>query len=115
MIFAGHRASLMASLIAYRGGCSLPHNSRLQRTWPANRLHRECVTICASRAAPLKRRSVSQPALLARGSRATIFGMTRIDKALEQILRGTSDSSVRFEDLRSLLLRLGFAERSRGS
>ena len=41
--------------------------------------------------------------------------MTRIDKVVEQILRGTSDSSVRFEELRSLLLRLGFAERSRGS
>jgi predicted RNA binding protein YcfA (HicA-like mRNA interferase family) len=31
------------------------------------------------------------------------------------VLRGTSDANVRFEDLRNLLLALGFAERSRGS
>ncbi|MBK5260312.1 MAG: type II toxin-antitoxin system HicA family toxin [Thermoanaerobaculia bacterium] len=41
--------------------------------------------------------------------------MTRGDKNLEQVLRGTSDANVRFEDLRNLLLALGFAERSRGS
>jgi hypothetical protein len=42
---AGDRASIIASLIAIRGGCSLPHNSRLQRTRPANLPHRQCVTI----------------------------------------------------------------------
>jgi hypothetical protein len=43
--FAGDRASIIASLIAIRGGCSLPHNSRLQRTRPATLPHRQCVTI----------------------------------------------------------------------
>lgn len=41
--------------------------------------------------------------------------VARSDKALEQILRGTSDSNIRFDDLRSVLLGLGFAERTRGS
>jgi hypothetical protein len=36
------------------------------------------------------------------------------DKVLEQILRGTSDGSIAFRDLRNLLLRLGFAERTKG-
>ena len=31
-----------------------------------------------------------------------------------QVLRGSSDANIRFGDLRSLLLRLGFAERIRG-
>lgn len=33
----------------------------------------------------------------------------------QRVLSGTSDANTRFEDLRSLLLRLGFAERVRGS
>ena len=37
------------------------------------------------------------------------------EKTLEQILDGRSDANVRFEDLRSLLLALGFVERTRGS
>ncbi len=41
--------------------------------------------------------------------------MTRADKVLEQVLRGTSDANVAFSDLCSLLLRLGFTERVRGS
>jgi hypothetical protein len=36
------------------------------------------------------------------------------DKVLEQVLRGTSDASVSFRDLRNLLLRLGFDERTKG-
>ena len=32
-----------------------------------------------------------------------------------QILRGGSDANIRFEDLRGLLIHLGFEERSRGS
>jgi predicted RNA binding protein YcfA (HicA-like mRNA interferase family) len=36
-------------------------------------------------------------------------------KTLERVLRGTSDSNIRFEDLRRLLLGLGFDERIRGS
>ena len=36
-------------------------------------------------------------------------------KALEKILRGTSDANVSFEELRRVLQNLGFAERIRGS
>lgn len=35
-------------------------------------------------------------------------------RVLEQVLTGTSDTNVRFEELRSLLVALGFAERIRG-
>ena len=41
--------------------------------------------------------------------------MTRPQLLLERILRGTSDASISFDDLRNLLRRLGFEERSRGS
>ncbi|MEK7760347.1 MAG: type II toxin-antitoxin system HicA family toxin [Nitrospirota bacterium] len=41
--------------------------------------------------------------------------MTRSDKLLERILRGTSDANIPFEGLRHLLLGLGFEERIRGS
>ena len=41
--------------------------------------------------------------------------MSRHEKLLALVLRGTSDASVSFDDLRSLLLRLGFEERTRGS
>jgi predicted RNA binding protein YcfA (HicA-like mRNA interferase family) len=37
------------------------------------------------------------------------------DSVLLQVLRGSSDANVRFADLRGLLLRLGFAERVKGS
>jgi predicted RNA binding protein YcfA (HicA-like mRNA interferase family) len=37
------------------------------------------------------------------------------DKTLERILAGASDASVRFEDVCSLLARLGFQLRVRGS
>jgi predicted RNA binding protein YcfA (HicA-like mRNA interferase family) len=37
------------------------------------------------------------------------------EKILEQILRGTSDASVEFRDLCSLLRRLGFVERTKGA
>ena len=36
-------------------------------------------------------------------------------KTLRQVLSGTSDASIRFEDLCSLLEALGFARRSKGS
>ena len=36
-------------------------------------------------------------------------------KLLFQVLRGASDANIPFDDLRSLLLRLGFEERIRGS
>ena len=40
--------------------------------------------------------------------------MSRHDKTLRRVLRGESDQAVRFDDLRSLLRRLGFDERQRG-
>jgi hypothetical protein len=36
-------------------------------------------------------------------------------KILEKVLRGASDANIPFEGLRRLLLKLGFAERVRGS
>lgn len=41
--------------------------------------------------------------------------MGKYEKLLEQILRGTSDANIAFDDLRQLLLRLGFEERTRSS
>jgi len=41
--------------------------------------------------------------------------MARHEKTLDRILRGGSDASIAFEDLRGLLLHVGFAERIRGS
>ena len=41
--------------------------------------------------------------------------MTSPKKTLEKVLRGTSDANIRFDDLRSLLLALGFEERIKGS
>ena len=35
-------------------------------------------------------------------------------KTLDRVLRGTSDANIRFDDLRRVLKRLGFAERMRG-
>jgi hypothetical protein len=39
----------------------------------------------------------------------------KYEKLLFQILRGTSDANIAFDDLRQLLLRLGFEERRRDS
>ncbi len=41
--------------------------------------------------------------------------MSKYDKLLFQILRGTSDANVPFDDLRHLLTSMGFEERIRGS
>lgn len=41
--------------------------------------------------------------------------MSRFDKLLVQLLRGTSDANFAFDDLRAILLHFGFEERSRGS
>ena len=41
--------------------------------------------------------------------------MTRYDKLLARILSGRSDANIDFDDLRKLLLHLGFQERVRGS
>ena len=40
--------------------------------------------------------------------------MSRADKTLERVLRGTSDAGIHFSDLSTLLSRLGFDERIRG-
>jgi predicted RNA binding protein YcfA (HicA-like mRNA interferase family) len=41
--------------------------------------------------------------------------MSKHDKLLDKILRGTSDANISFENLCQLLQRLGFAMRVRGS
>ncbi len=41
--------------------------------------------------------------------------MARYDKLLLRILQGQSDANIAFDDLRQLLLYLGFEERIRGS
>ena len=41
--------------------------------------------------------------------------MSKHNKLLARLLRGTSDASFSFEDLRRVVLRLGFEERVRGS
>lgn len=41
--------------------------------------------------------------------------MTRWDKLIDRILRGTSDAGIGFDDLCTLLTHLGFALRVRGS
>jgi hypothetical protein len=41
--------------------------------------------------------------------------LANADKLLDAILRGASDANIPFEGLRSLLLRLGFQERIKGS
>lgn len=41
--------------------------------------------------------------------------MTRVERTLTRVLSGTSDRNIRFNDLRSLVLALGFEERVKGS
>ena len=41
--------------------------------------------------------------------------MSKYDKLLFQILRGTADANVPFNDLRHLLISIGFEERIKGS
>ncbi len=41
--------------------------------------------------------------------------MTSPKKTLDRVLRGTSDANIRFSDLTTLLLTLGFEERIKGS
>jgi predicted RNA binding protein YcfA (HicA-like mRNA interferase family) len=41
--------------------------------------------------------------------------MSQFEKALDKLLRGRSDQSFDFKDLRQILLQLGFDERVRGS
>jgi len=41
--------------------------------------------------------------------------LTQRDKTLEDVLRGRADANIRFDELRGLLISLGFGERVRGS
>lgn len=41
--------------------------------------------------------------------------MSKIQKLFAKVLGGRSDANLAFEDLRTLLLHLGFQERTRGS
>jgi len=41
--------------------------------------------------------------------------VTSFEKTLLQVLRGTSDANIRFDDLKRVLAGLGFEERIRGS
>lgn len=41
--------------------------------------------------------------------------MGRFEKLLLKVLRGTADANIDFDDLRQLLLHLGFEERVKGS
>ncbi len=41
--------------------------------------------------------------------------MSKLEKILDKVLRGTSDANIDFDDLRYLLNTLGFQERIRGS
>ncbi len=45
----------------------------------------------------------------------TIFGMSKFDKLADRIIKGNTDKNIGFEELRNLLLRLGFDERIKGS
>jgi predicted RNA binding protein YcfA (HicA-like mRNA interferase family) len=48
-------------------------------------------------------------------SPVTLIAMSKYDKLLVQILRGTSDANISFDDLCRLLKKMGFEERIRGS
>lgn len=41
--------------------------------------------------------------------------MSKLEKLLAQVVSGRADANIAFADLRRLLLRLGFSERTRGS
>ncbi len=41
--------------------------------------------------------------------------MSKLEKVLDKVLRGTSDANIEFDDLRYLLNAMGFQERIRGS
>ena len=41
--------------------------------------------------------------------------MSKVEKVLEEVLRGASDANISFSNLRHLLNKLGFEERVRGS
>lgn len=40
--------------------------------------------------------------------------VSKVSKTLDRVLRGTADANIRFDDLRGLLIHLGFSERIRG-
>lgn len=44
-----------------------------------------------------------------------LFLMSKLEKLRQKILEGRSDANIGFEDLRNLLLNLGYVERIKGS
>ncbi len=62
-----------------------------------------------------RRVKVSHPCLASCLNLLLSRSVAKYDKTLAQVLDGKSDANVRFEDLRALLIALGFAERTRGS
>jgi hypothetical protein len=61
----------------------------------------------------LRRYTAKWRGLFVRTERAIISIVRK--KVLLQVLRGTADANIRFDDLRSLLTALGFVERVKGS
>jgi len=92
-----------------------PSPAPAYRTITASKMRR-CVHESASdcfvavRETLLARHEAARPCL-----RATLMPVGKHAKTLEQVLSGRSDANIRFEDLRSLVLALGFTERTRGS
>ena len=60
-------------------------------------------------------RQAARPKKFIRDRRATTIIKRVRKQVLLQVLQGTADSNIRFDDLRSLLAALGFSERARGS
>ena len=48
-------------------------------------------------------------------ARANLVAVGKNENTIQQVLSGRSDANIRFEALRTLLLALGFVERTRGS
>jgi predicted RNA binding protein YcfA (HicA-like mRNA interferase family) len=55
------------------------------------------------------------PLSSAEGGVLPCLGLSQHGKTLDQVLSGRGDANVRFDNLRALLLELGFEERTRGS
>ena len=62
-------------------------------------------------------RALRTPGTSCRTSRLSrwLVALSRRDKLLRAVLSGTRDTNISFDDLRALLLYLGFEERVRGS
>ena len=60
-------------------------------------------------------KSTPEAAVVRQGALIGSSFLNRLRQLRQQILDGRSDANIRFDDLRSLLRRLGFTERVRGS